>query len=163
MIKSILDIREDKGEKNMWFYLFVIIDQAIKFFVESKNLNIPIIKDIFNIIYTQNTGGIYGILQGKNYLFIILSIEILAVLFFFAYKEKGKNGKKYAIWQFVIAGGVSNVIDRIFRGYVVDFIQLKLFGIFNLADSMIVLGVIAIIIMDLKELKNESNNNNSVL
>lgn len=139
----------------MWFYVIVLIDQMIKYYVESKELNIPIINNFFNIIYTQNTGGIYGILQGRNYLFIILSIEILAVLIFFSYKEISKNRKKFAIWQFVIAGGVSNVIDRIFRGYVVDFIQLKFFGVFNLADLMIVLGVIAIVVMDLREMKHE--------
>lgn len=145
----------------MWFYVIVLIDQMIKYFVESRELNIPIAGNFFNLIYTQNTGGIYGILQGRNYLFIILSIEILAVLIFFSYKEKSKNRKKFAIWQFVIAGGVSNVIDRIIRGYVVDFIQLKFFGVFNLADMMIVLGVLAIIVMDIREMKHGNNQNSN--
>lgn len=141
----------------MWFFIIVAIDQLVKYIVVSTNAYIPIIKDIFNIEFTQNTGGIYGMFQGENYIFALISIIILAFIFFYAYQDKEKSKVKFILWQFIIAGGISNVIDRICRGYVVDFIQLKIlkifdFGVFNLSDACIVLGIIAIIFLELKEI-----------
>ena len=150
----------------MWFWIILAVDQLVKFMVEKTDAYVPIIKDVFNIEYVQNTGGIYGMMQGKNSLFAAISIVILVMILFYAYKDREKSKAKFILWQCVIAGGLSNVLDRVFRGYVVDFIQLKLFsifdfGIFNLSDACIVLGVIAIILLELKEIVNESNRSKS--
>lgn len=99
--------------------------------------------------------------QGNNHVFLIISLIVLMCLFFFTYKGTKENKLKSIIWQFILAGGVSNIIDRLFRGYVVDFIQMKFFGIFNLADVCIVVGAIIIIFLELKEILNESNRSKS--
>ena len=143
----------------MWTVLAVCLDQIIKWRVASTQIHLLIWGDIFNLLYAQNTGGIYGMLPGNNMLFAIVSLLILCFLFYYAWQEKKKDKKKYILWQLVIAGGLSNVIDRIFRGYVVDFIQLKMFGIFNVADAMIVLGIIAIMILEIREIIDERKSN----
>jgi len=98
--------------------LLVIMDQVSKYFLE----------------ITRNTGAAFGILQGQN-LFLIL-ISLIALGFFILYY------KKYQIASmFVISGIIGNLIDRIFLGYVRDFIDLRFWPVFNLADSFMVVGI----------------------
>ncbi len=145
----------------MCFLTILIIDQIIKQIVVSTSLNIPIIKNIFNLMYVQNTGGMYGMLSNNNVLFIAISIAILAILGYYVLKNVNQKTPQFKIWQIILAGGVSNLIDRIFRGAVVDFIQLKFFGVFNLADACIVIGVILICVFELKEFLESGNNKKS--
>lgn len=145
----------------MWFLIVLILDQLVKYFVVSTSLNIPIIKNIFNLMYVKNTGGMYGMLTNNNWLFVITSLAILIILSVYVVKSVDKNKPQFTIWQFIIAGGVSNLIDRIFRGAVIDFIQLKFFGVFNLADACIVIGVCLICFLELKEFFESGNNKKS--
>ena len=64
---------------------------------------------------------------------------------------------KKVLWQFIIAGGVGNLIDRIFRGFVVDYVQLKFFGVFNLADAFIVISSVLVIFLEIRELVSGNN------
>ena len=145
----------------MYFFVVLFIDQLIKYFVVSTALNVPIIKNIFNLEYVQNTGGMYGVLQNNNLFFVISSIVILITLVLFVVKNVDKHSPQFKVWQFILAGGASNLIDRVFRGAVVDFIQLKFFGVFNLADACIVIGVILICVFELKEFLESGNNKKS--
>lgn len=145
----------------MCFLTILIIDQVIKQIVVSTSLNIPIIKNIFNLMYVQNTGGMYGMFSNNNVLFIAISIVILAILGYYVFKNVNQKTPQFKIWQIILAGGVSNLIDRIFRGAVVDFIQLKFFGVFNFADACIVIGVILICVFELKEFLESGNNKKS--
>lgn len=145
----------------MWFLIILIIDQLIKCFVVSTRLNIPLVKNIFNLMYVQNTGGMYGILSNNNILFIVISIVILIILGYYIFKSVDRNIPQFKIWQIILAGGTSNLIDRIFRGAVVDFIQLKFFGVFNLADMCIVIGIALICVFELKEFFKSGNNKKS--
>ena len=96
--------------------------------------------------------------ENNNTLFIIVSIIVIAVILSFLFCNKNNNSKTQTyLWQLVLAGGVSNLCDRIFRGFVVDFIQLKFFGVFNLADACIVLGIIAILLIEIKEFFKSGN------
>ena len=142
----------------MWFLIILVIDQLIKYFVVSTSLNVPLIKNIFNLSYVQNTGGMYGVLQNNNLFFIITSILILTILSIYIFNSVDKHVPQFKVWQFILAGGVSNLLDRIFRGAVVDFIQLKFFGVFNFADACIVIGVILICVFELKEFFESGNN-----
>lgn len=99
--------------------------------------------------------------QGNNYIYAVISIILLCTLYFFARSTSKESKLKNILWQFIFAGGVSNLIDRIFRGYVVDFIQMKFFGIFNLADAFIVISVIIIIFLEIREIFNEPNRGNN--
>lgn len=106
-------------------------------------------------------GGIYGIFKDNNTFFIFLSFVILVSLFVAVRKFYKEDKIKFTLWQLIIAGGASNMIDRIFRGYVVDFIQMKPFGIFNCADALIVICVCIFIYLEIKELSSGNNKESS--
>lgn len=92
---------------------------------------------------------------------MFVSFAILALLFVIAYRYYRKSKIKFALWQLILAGGVSNIVDRVFRGYVVDFIQIKPFGIFNVSDALIVVCTCIFIYIEIKELKSGYNKESS--
>lgn len=84
---------------------------------------------------TVNTGIAFGFLQGYNWIFIIVSLIVLVICIF--------NYKKHKLeFSLIIGGLLGNLTDRIFFGYVRDFIDLRIWPVFNIADSVIVIGVL---------------------
>ncbi len=101
----------------------------------------------FRLTYGQNTGAVFGIFQGNNIaLTILVSIEAIFILvyyFFFRVRYPFLNTHLNTISVGLILGGVfGNLIDRIHLGYVTDFIGIRPWPDFNLADSSGVIGVI---------------------
>ena len=141
----------------MYFLIALLLDQIVKCIVVATNCNISIIPNIFNIMYVQNTGGIYGALEGNNLLFIFISMTVLTLMVICSKFVTNDNKTKKVLWQLIIAGGVGNLIDRIFRGFVVDFVQLIFFGVFNLADVFIVISTVLIIFLELREFVSGNN------
>ncbi|MBQ8299997.1 MAG: signal peptidase II [Clostridia bacterium] len=141
----------------MYFLIALLLDQIVKCIVVATNCNISIIPNIFNIMYVQNTGGIYGALEGNNLLFIFISMTVLTLMVICSKFVTNDNKIKKVLWQLIIAGGVGNLIDRIFRGFVVDFVQLIFFGVFNLADVFIVISTVLIIFLELREFVSGNN------
>lgn len=138
----------------------ILIDQIIKIAIIScGDLNIRLIPGVLKLSYVKNTGGAYGIgsesflvLTGVNLLLIIYIIKYLVK----NYKTLDKNLKIGLL--LILSGGISNLIDRLLRGYVTDYIdvtELVDFPVFNIADSFIVIGVIimmvTIVISTIKE------------
>lgn len=131
----------------------LIIDQITKILVIKilpLSGSIEIIKNFFYIIPTNNTGAAFSILIGQRIFLILITIAILA--FLIQYIKKNKIERKIDIisFSFIIGGSLGNLIDRIIRGSVIDFISLKLgnynFPIFNIADTLIVVGVILLLL-----------------
>ncbi len=133
----------------MIFLCVVVFDQLIKYFVDKFQPSFVVLNGFINIKYAKNTGGMYSLFENNNFVFIIVSVLILVSLYFIVFKMKKDNICKVenVLWQFVFAGGVSNLIDRIFRGYVVDFIAMKPFGIFNISDALIVVSVCVLLLL----------------
>ena len=133
----------------MIFLCVVVFDQLIKYFVDKFQPSFVVLNGFINIKYAKNTGGMYSLFENNNFVFIIVSVFILVSLYFIVFKMKKDNIFKVenVLWQFVFAGGVSNLIDRIFRGYVVDFIAMKPFGIFNISDALIVVSVCVLLLL----------------
>lgn len=141
----------------------ILIDQIIKCFIINlldKYSFIPIINKVFNLTYVENTGGAFSILSGNRIIFIV--ITIIALLFFYVYFIKNKKLSKLnqIIYGVILAGIIGNFIDRLFRGFVIDYIDLSFinFPIFNLADVFIVVGTIVLSITIIKEEQREKNN-----
>lgn len=136
--------------------LVLIIDQVSKSLVEiflNLHENFTVIKNFFYITVAHNTGGAWSIFSDHSYLFIIASIIaiVLLIKFMFGFKNNFRNNIAFAS----LFGGIfSNLADRIFLGYVRDFLDFKLFGydypIFNIADVAIVVGVILLIVAVIK-------------
>ena len=136
--------------------LILIIDQVSKSLIEiffNLNKSVLVIEDFFYITVVHNTGGAWSIFSNHSYLFIIASVIaiILLIKFMFGFKNNLRNNIAFAL----LFGGIfSNLADRIFLGYVRDFLDFKIFGynypIFNIADITIVVGVILLIVAVIK-------------
>lgn len=114
--------------------LFLIfIDFFTKLLVKVFNVHYSLIN------YTLNFGGIFGLFNGMNFLFIIFGLLLVFGLLWFFRKEL--YFKNWIGFCFIISGAIGNLIDRIFYSGVVDFIDLKYWYVFNLADVFIVIGM----------------------
>jgi signal peptidase II len=136
-------------------FLVLSLDLVSKFIIKSifsvdKFRTITVIKKFFNIIYTENRGAIWGSFQ--QYSFIITIISILALIFIIVYFFRIPKECKTEILAFslVCGGALGNISQRVFQGYVVDFIDMyhKKFhwATFNIADSFISIGIVILII-----------------
>lgn len=124
----------------------IIIDQALKFWVEKTKFFIDIGIIIFHFV--KNTGASFGMLQGNNTLFVWISVIVLGLIMLNVNKIKKEHSIPVIL---LVSGLLGNLIDRVFRGFVVDFIDFKFWPVFNLADALIVIGVIWLIIVILKK------------
>ncbi len=125
----------------------IIIDQVSKICIIKAN-EIQIIPNILKLTVTQNTNAAYGIGSNSTIMYILTNIIILGVIFKFVTTQNAYVDTKLKIFLlFIFAGGISNVIDRIFRGYVVeyiDFSQMMNFPVFNIADIFTIIGWVCI-------------------
>lgn len=144
--------------------IFLLLDQISKVLVirlMNVNHSIELIKNFFYLTYTHNTGAAFSILTGKRIFLILIAIVILIVVFNYLRKNKVEEKLDKLAFSLVIGGAFGNLIDRIVRGYVIDFLDVKIFGynfpVFNLADTFIVVGVFLLLIsLTRKEHKNDN-------
>ena len=130
--------------------LIFIIDQISKFIVHKyMNLydSINIIPYLLDFTYIRNEGIAFGIyFEGGKIFFIILPIFITIYLFYLLKNEEFQDKQSQIALYLIIAGAIGNIIDRIFRGYVVDFIDFHINGlhwyVFNVADTSVTIGLI---------------------
>lgn len=131
------------------FLLILLADQYSKLVVQQDMIvgqSIPIIHKIFHFTYVQNTGGAFGILRGCTNLFIIVSIMVIVLIVYFMFKEGKRDTFIKIVFSIVLGGAISNLIDRVRLGYVVDFIDFQVWPVFNIADSAITVGMILLLI-----------------
>ena len=127
-----------------YFAILLIIDQVSKILVRPDT---HIDLGILSINFVTNTGISFGLFKGNNLAMIIIYLVVLGLLIYYLLKQKPMHQTWYYL---IITGLIGNLIDRIFRGYVIDFINFKIWPVFNLADVFIVAGVVMIIIMLIK-------------
>ncbi|MCP2240823.1 signal peptidase II [Thermoanaerobacterium thermosaccharolyticum] len=124
-------------------FIAIIIDQLSKYFAVKYLKPIgsfPIINNIFHFTYVENRGAAFGILQNRTLFFIIITVIVGTILIYSIVKIPGSTFYKFTL-SMILGGAIGNLIDRVRLGYVVDFIDFKFFpAVFNLADSMIVVG-----------------------
>ena len=134
-------------------YLIVIsilcfLDQYSKIYI-SLNINKLINKDllILTIEYIRNYGAAFNILSGSRLFLSLISIISTIILMYLIFIREDKRINKYGL-SFIVAGSIGNGVDRIFYGYVIDFIKIKFvdFPVFNIADIAINIGILVIII-----------------
>lgn len=135
----------------LYFLVFFIIiaDQLIKFFIENNLFygeSIAIIENIFHITYVKNTGAAFGVLKGRTNIFIFITIVMLVGLLVYRYLHFKENIYINIAFGFIIGGALGNLIDRIRLNYVIDFLDFRIWPVFNLADSAVVIGAGILII-----------------
>ncbi|MDD5258722.1 MAG: signal peptidase II [bacterium] len=133
----------------IFFLLILLADQYTKLIVQQDMIvgqSIPVIHKIFHFTYVQNSGGAFGILRGRTNLFIIISIIVILFIVYFMFKEEKKDYFVKVVCAFVLGGAISNLIDRIRLGYVVDFVDFQVWPVFDIADSAISIGMVLLFI-----------------
>ena len=139
----------------------VAVDQIIKFFVDMylKPIgSVLVIKNFLQFSYYENDGAMMGMMNGKIVIMTVLALVCLAVIAFVIFSGKIKFGVDYCCIVLMIAGGLGNIIDRIFRGYVIDYIEVLFidFYIFNFADCLVTCAAVVMICYQIYEIIKEN-------
>lgn len=134
--------------------ILVLIDQYTKLLAIrhlKDQASFILIENVFELQYLENRGAAFGIMQNQRIFFVIITVVMLAVIgYFFQVTPKTKKYLPLNISMIVIiAGAIGNFIDRIFRGFVVDFFYFSLinFPIFNVADIYVTVTFFVLVIL----------------
>lgn len=137
--------------------IIVVLDQFVKhLFTTSMTFgkSIQLIPQFFSFTLVKNTGVAFSLFSGSQIPIVVLSIMILFLLYMWVFKQK-KDRWNTLSFGLLFGGIIGNLIDRIFRAGVIDYLDFKLFGydapIFNLADIAVVIGACLLILIMWKE------------
>lgn len=152
-------------KKTLLVFVFcVFIDQITKILL-FNNLQIglvnPIIKGFFNITLVLNEGAAFSILRYKTAFLIMTSLVVVTFLILYIWKSKYLRDIEYITYGVLLGGIIGNLIDRIIRGSVIDYLDFNIFGysfpIFNFADVCIVVAMFTILLFSFKEGRRGDN------
>ena len=106
---------------------------------------------VFELLYSENRGAAFGMMQGKQFFFFLIALVVLAAVVYLLWKMPvtERYMPMAVCLMMVSAGAVGNMIDRIGQGYVVDFLYFKLinFPIFNVADCYVTISAFLLILL----------------
>lgn len=143
--------------REWWGYLLILtsilgVDQLVKALVYRDLRPIGSFElwpGVFRLTYCENTGAAFSILSGQTWFFIVLTLVLCTLLTVLLFKGKVRSALGRVCLVCVIGGGVGNLIDRVFRGFVVDMFDFYLidFAVFNVADVYVCCGSILFILL----------------
>lgn len=144
--------RKNRTNKYLiWLNVLIIIavitvDRVTKLLVLDLKNSLKIFS-FFEIVFVRNEGIVFGLFSNNNLnnIFTISSIISIVIIVLIFYKFAKKNSLSYFL-SMIIGGAIGNIIDRILYGYVVDFVKVDSFYVFNVADASITIGSILLII-----------------
>ena len=136
-----------------WFWIPVvfILDRVSKLWVLAhlaEGEGFPLWKGVFHITRVNNTGAAFGLwLDCPSFLAAITAVSLFAILIhlFRLEHQKRKKQKNFHCWALVAGGALGNLYDRLSFGYVVDFLDFRVWPVFNIADSAICIGVLVVL------------------
>lgn len=120
----------------------ILLDQLTKFFALrflSLNTPVPLIKNFLNLTLVHNRGAAFGLFQNQLLIFVLVSFFAIGLIL---YNLKNKTNSiilKFSL-SLILGGCVGNLIDRLRFGFVVDFLDLRIWPVFNIADSVITIA-----------------------
>jgi signal peptidase II len=128
--------------------IIVILDRITKFlvfriFIEGQS--VPVIQKAFHLTLVLNTGAAFGILKNRNEFFIVSSCVVAALIVAYVLFTKCKDAMILAALGLILGGDIGNLIDRVLFGYIIDFLDFRVWPVFNIADCAITLGSLLLI------------------
>ena len=131
-------------------FILVLMDQLFKLWAYNVTAmtDFNIIPGVFRISYVENYGAAFNLVTGSRWLLIGVTGVLLLIIGYLIFGKKITDETLLSGLSMILAGGLSNLIDRILRGYVVDcldFTQLINFPVFNFADVCVVMGAAMLI------------------
>jgi len=145
----------------------VVIDQVTKLFAVhllAPDGSVDLISGVFRFTYVENRGAAFGMLSEHRWVFMIISTLAIVAMLIYLWKFRPESTLACLAICFIIGGGIGNMIDRIFLGYVVDFLDFCAFPnlwvwVFNVADAFVCIGggllILWLIISLISDLKKE--------
>lgn len=135
----------------------IVLDQLTKMALINKN--ITLIPNFMKFTYTKNTGAAFGI--GSNNIIMVIIVNVIILGFIIKFLKDNSKKVDFPIiisLVLILSGAIGNLIDRLFRGFVIDFIDINVlnFPNFNIADIAIVLGIFVLIIVITKSIIMEN-------
>jgi len=129
----------------------LVFDQLTKYIISQAippGESIPIIKNVFHITYILNRGAAFGMFKNQMYFFI--ATAVLAIIFILLILRRRRRWQEEIALYLILSGAISNLIDRIRLGAVIDFLDFRIWPVFNIADSAITIGAVLLAIYILK-------------
>lgn len=143
----------------------LVIDQLLKCLVSNflvLNDSLSIVNKLFSITYVHNYGAAFSIFSGNVIFLVLITIFAIMFIYFFLIQKEKRNMLDNILYGMLYGGILGNLFDRIFRGYVIDYLDFNIIGynfpIFNFADICIVCSIILIMIISIRRNYNEKNN-----
>lgn len=142
--------------------LLVLLDQITKWAASvhlKGNHPIPLINRVFELYYLENRGSAFGLMQGKRFFFIAMAVIVLIIIPYIYYQIP--LSPRFALLRLdavlFLAGAIGNAMDRVVRGYVVDFLYFSLidFPVFNVADIYVTVSAFTLFFLMLFYYKEE--------
>lgn len=146
----------------LFIFSILLVDQVSKAAISSKlspGQSIPIIKNILHLTFVKNTGAAFGLFKNSIYFFIavsVIAVVIIGVILLKAIRNENFFGDFLFNFSLILimSGALGNLIDRVSLRYVIDFIDVRIWPVFNFADSSITIGTALLIISFAKFDKN---------
>ncbi len=140
-----------KKTRYLLILALILLDQAVKYLVRSTMYvgeSIPVIQDIFHFTYVQNTGAAFSMFEGMSTFLTLVPLAALIVAVWYMEKHLKEHWTFLLSMILIIAGGVGNLIDRFWLGYVTDLFDFCLinFPVFNIADIGICVGCFFLVV-----------------
>ena len=130
--------------------IILILDQITKFLIRANfqlSQSVPVIKNILHFTYITNTGSAFGLFKGYKLFFVFFSIIVIIIILYNLKKIKQNQKLMQFSVGFLLGGTIGNLIDRILYGHVVDFIDFRIWPVFNVADSAVTISVIILVFL----------------
>lgn len=131
----------------------LVLDQLTKIWVVSGmdvSQSIPVIRNVLHMTYVQNRGMAFGLFENNRMLFMIPTVILIGAVILAIVKLGRKNKLLDTSLGLILGGGIGNMIDRVSRGFVVDFVDFCAFDfwqwVFNVADAAVVVGTVLFMI-----------------
>jgi len=154
-LSAVPDARRSKWDIIIFLscvFAVVIFDRLTKnFFSGLLDLNesIAVIPNIFHFTLVHNTGIAFGFFKDCGAVFIIIPVILTGLLIYnvYYYRHSPQLSRIYIIaFSLILGGAIGNLFDRIFLGYVIDFVDFRVWPVFNVADSAITIGAAIILL-----------------
>jgi signal peptidase II len=122
----------------------VLLDQITKFLAINflqLNIPVPLIKNFLNLTLVYNRGAAFGFFQNQLLLFVLVSLFAIGLILY-NLKDRTNSIRLKISLSLILGGAAGNLIDRLRFGFVIDFLDLRVWPVFNLADSVITIAAL---------------------
>lgn len=130
--------------------VLAMIDQIIKYFVTiylQPVGTVSVIYNLFKLTYVENRGVAFGMFSDMRWIFVAFTLILIIAIIIIMFTKRTKGTFLYICFALIIGGGIGNLIDRIFYGYVIDYLSISFFPpVCNFADYCITAGTVMLVI-----------------